>query len=94
MRTCQEIALTHAYTVDETALLVIDPYNDFMSEAASSTTRRERRRRHLASMSTCPASSPPFGGVDTRVHRPTAWRPGDYDGWLHLNHSQEGVRKA
>ena len=44
---------TTTYAADRTALLIVDPYNDFMSEAASSTRLPGRRLKQSASTTTC-----------------------------------------
>jgi len=44
---------TTTYTADRTALLIVDPYNDFMSEGGSSTRRRGRRPKRSAFTTTC-----------------------------------------
>ena len=45
--------ITTTYTADRTALLIVDPYNDFMSERGSSTRRRGRRPKRSVSTTTC-----------------------------------------
>ncbi|WP_028801291.1 isochorismatase family cysteine hydrolase [Streptomyces sp. 142MFCol3.1] len=78
------------YDSSRTALLVVDPYNDFLSEGgklwprakevAESVRLLDHMRQVLAATRTA--------GIRTFFvpHRRTA--PGDYDGWAHLSFSQ------
>jgi len=88
--------VTHAYPIEETALLVIDPYNDFMSEGGKLYDATKETAMASGFYVNLPRVIAAIRKASIRVfivpHR--RWRPGDYDGWLHLNHSQEGVRRA
>lgn len=84
-----------AYPARETALLVIDPYNDFMSEGgklydavretAVAASFNENMRRLMRAIRAASIQ------VIVVPHR--RWRPGDYEGWTHMNSSQAGVQK-
>ena len=41
------------YESDDTALLIVDPYNDFMSKGASTMSVPKKLQMQLASMITC-----------------------------------------
>jgi hypothetical protein len=63
---------TNTYTTDGTALLIVDPYNDFMSQARKFYERTKdtaRDRAHEASI--CPSRLPARGPSVTRT-RPFA----------------------
>ncbi|MDR7098247.1 nicotinamidase-related amidase [Lysobacter niabensis] len=85
-----------AYSASDTALLVIDPYNDFMSEGgklydatratAEAADFDDNMRNILAAIRAASIQ------VFVVPHR--RWRAGDYEGWLHMTSSQSGVRKV
>jgi len=85
-----------AYPALETALLVIDPYNDFMSEGGKLYEATKETAMASGFYDNLPRVIEAIRAASIRVfivpHR--RWRPGDYDGWLQLNHSQEGVRRT
>lgn len=84
-----------SYSVADTALLIIDPYNDFMSEGG----KLHDATRETATASGFYANLPRViaairaASIQVFIVPHRRFRPGDYDGWLHLNHSQAGVRK-
>ena len=86
---------TTTYSATDTALLVIDPYNDFMSEGGKLYDATKETAIASGFYDNLPRVIAAIRTASIRVfivpHR--RWRPGDYDGWAHLNPSQEGVRK-
>ena len=85
-----------AYPASETGLLVIDPYNDFMSEGGKLYEATKETAMASGFYDNLPRVIAAIRSASIRVfivpHR--RWRPGDYDSWLQINHSQEGVRKT
>ena len=81
---------TTTYDPDRTALLIVDPYNDFMSEggklyaATKETAEAVRMYEHLRKL--IPATRAARIQVIIVPHH--RWREGDYRGWKHMNPSQ------
>jgi nicotinamidase-related amidase len=87
---------TNTYAADRTALLIVDPYNDFMSEGG---------KRYEATKETAEAAGfygnmrkliPAIRAARIQVmivphHR---WRESDYKGWKHMNPSQVRANQA
>ncbi len=78
------------YVADRTALLIVDPYNDFMSEggklyaATKETAEAVGMYEHLRTL--IPAiRTAQIQVIIVPHHR---WREGDYRGWKHMNPSQ------
>ncbi|GAB3101587.1 cysteine hydrolase family protein [Lysobacter terrae] len=84
------------YAANETALLVVDPYNDFMSEGGKLYDRTKETASACGFYANLPRVIDSIRAAGIRVfivpHR--RWREGDYEGWSHLNHSQAGVRRT
>lgn len=84
------------YSVNETALLIVDPYNDFMSEGGKLYDRTKDTAAASGFYANLPQVIGSIRAAGIRVfivpHR--RWREGDYEGWLHLNHSQAGVNRT
>jgi nicotinamidase-related amidase len=84
------------YSADDTALLVIDPYNDFMSEGGKLYEATRETAKACGFYAHLPRIIAAVRAASIQVfivpHR--RWRPGDYEGWLQLNHSQAGVRQV
>jgi nicotinamidase-related amidase len=78
------------YVADRTALLIVDPYNDFMSEggklyeATRETAEAVGMYEHLRTL--IPAIRAARIQVIIVPHH--RWRAGDYRGWKHMNPSQ------
>lgn len=85
-----------AYPASETGLLVIDPYNDFMSEGGKLYEATKETAMASGFYDNLPRVIAAIRAASIRVfivpHR--RWREGDYEGWLQINHSQEGVKKT
>jgi hypothetical protein len=70
-------AAAHSYPSDETALLVIDPYNDFLSEGGASCGPRPGRSPKVSGCSTiCAPYSPRHETTESGSSScPTTGRP-------------------
>jgi len=81
---------TTTYAADRTALLIVDPYNDFMSqggklyEATRETAEAVGFYDHMRQL--IPAIRAARIQVIIVPHH--RWREGDYKGWKHVNPSQ------
>ncbi len=88
--------MSDTYASGETALLIIDPYNDFMSEGGKLYDATRDTAATSGFYVNLPAIIDAVRAAGIRVfivpHR--RWRPGDYEGWLQVNHSQAGVRRT
>jgi nicotinamidase-related amidase len=85
-----------AYPAGRTAYLLVDPYNDFLSEGGKAYSRLEPVARqvslleHLRALdSAVRAKSIPVVFVPHR-----RWEPGDYEGWDHPTPNQRLVIKG
>ena len=88
--------MSATYATSDTALLIIDPYNDFMSEGGKLYEATKDTAAASGFYSNLPQVIDAIraAGIQVFIVPHRRWRPSDYDGWSHLNHSQEGVRKA
>ncbi|WP_433285064.1 isochorismatase family cysteine hydrolase [Pseudonocardia sp. CA-142604] len=83
------------YEVSRTALLLVDPYNDFLSEggklweALRSVATQVGLLDNLRAVTAAARAS----GVVTFVVPHRRWEPGDYDDWDHPNPTQQAIRK-
>jgi nicotinamidase-related amidase len=82
--------MTATYAPDRTALLIVDPYNDFMSEGGKYYEATRQIAEAVGFYGNMRHLIPAVRAVEIPVvvvphHR---WRPGDYDGWKHMNPSQ------
>jgi hypothetical protein len=81
---------TTIYAADRSALLIVDPYNDFMSaggklyEATKETAEAVGFYDHMRTL--IPAIRKARLQVIIVPHH--RWREGDYDGWKHMNPTQ------
>jgi nicotinamidase-related amidase len=79
-----------SYLADETALLIVDPYNDFMSEGGKLYGRTKKTAEAVGFYDNMRKLIPGVRAAHIKVfivphHR---WRKGDYKGWKHMNPSQ------
>jgi nicotinamidase-related amidase len=76
---------TRVYEKERTALLFIDPYNDFLSEGGKLWPRVEEVARKVGLLENLRAISSEMRGKGFRVfiapHR--RWQPGDFESWTH-----------
>ena len=78
------------YTKERTALLFVDPYNDFLSDGGKLWPRVESVAREVGLLSNLRKITAAIRQAGIRIfivphHR---WESGDYEGWDHPNPSQ------
>lgn len=78
---------TTTYAADRTALLIIDPYNDFMSEGGKLYERTKETAEAVGFYDNMRKLIPAIRAARIQVmivphHR---WRQSDYKGWKHMN---------
>ena len=81
---------TAAYDPARTGLLLVDPYNDFLSEGGKLWPRVKEVAIQVGLIDNLKAILSAVRAKNMRVfivphHR---WEPGDYESWRHPNHSQ------
>ena len=81
---------TTNYSRDDTALLIVDPYNDFMSKGGKLYERTKETAEAVGFYDNMRKVIPAARAAHIQViivphHR---WRDGDYKGWKHMNPSQ------
>jgi nicotinamidase-related amidase len=81
---------TTNYSANDTALLIVDPYNDFMSEGGKLYERTKETADAVGFYDNMRKLIPAVRAAHIQVfivphHR---WREGDYKGWKHMNPSQ------
>src|SRR5262245_30790529 len=95
-----ETATTHRnekllYEKDATALLFVDPYNDFLSEDGKAWPRIKSVAEanglldNLRRLDRAVRSA----GMQVAIVPHRRWEPGDYDQWAHPNPSQRRIRE-
>lgn len=81
------------YQRASTALLFIDPYNDFLSEGGKAWQRVGPIAEEIGLLDNLRAIVKAVRGADIQVfiapHR--RWEPGDYEDWAHPNPTQIGI---
>jgi nicotinamidase-related amidase len=84
-----------AYAKGATGLLLVDPYNDFLSEGGKLWPMVEnvaREVRLLDNLRTVVAGIRQ-AGIQIFVVPHRRWEPGDYESWRHPNRTQRAVQK-
>jgi nicotinamidase-related amidase len=81
---------TTTYAADRTALLMVDPYNDFMSEGGKLFEATRETAEAVSLYDNLRKLIPAIRAARIQViivphHR---WREGDYEGWKHMNPTQ------
>ncbi len=81
---------TTTYAADRTALLIVDPYNDFMSEGGKFYEATRETAAAVGFYDNMRTLIPAIRAARIQViivphHR---WRAGDYTGWKHMNPTQ------
>jgi nicotinamidase-related amidase len=79
-----------SYSADDTALLIVDPYNDFMSKGGKFYERTKETAEAVGFYDNMRNLIPAVRAAHIQViivphHR---WREGAYKGWKHMNPSQ------
>jgi nicotinamidase-related amidase len=86
---------TPAYSAADSGLLVVDPYNDFMSEGGKLYEATKATATAAGFYANLPRIIAAIRAASIQVfivpHR--RWRPEDYAGWSQLNSSQQGVQR-
>lgn len=84
-----------AYAKDTTALLLVDPYNDFLSEGGKVWPRVKPVAEAVNLVANLKAITTAARGAAIQVavvpHR--RWEPGDYEDWDHPNPTQIAIMK-
>jgi nicotinamidase-related amidase len=84
------------YDAGSTALLLVDPYNDFLSEGGKlwplvkSVAEEVGLLNNLRRMATSIRAT----GIQVMIVPHRRWEPSDYQGWQHPNPSQLAINKA
>ncbi len=83
----------HTYDKTTTALLIIDPYNDFLSEGGKIWSRVKDVAIEVGLLDNLRAVSGAVRGAGIQVfivpHR--RWEPGDYETWHHPSPTQRAI---
>ena len=88
--------MTTGYPSDRTALLIVDPYNDFMSEGGKLYEATKETAEAAGFYDNMRKLIPAIRAARIQVvivphHR---WRESDYKGWKHMNPSQVRANQA
>ncbi|MEV4397231.1 isochorismatase family protein [Nonomuraea sp. NPDC049607] len=79
--------MTESYDPRRTAVLLVDPYNDFISEGGKVWPRLEPVAQAIGPLDNLRAVIAAARAAGVRVvfvpHR--RWEPGDYESWAHPN---------
>ena len=82
-----------AYATPSTALLIVDPYNDFLSEGGKIWPRVEAiaAKVNLIANMKAVRSAARKAGIQTVFVPHRRWQPGDYEGWDYPNPTQVAI---
>jgi len=84
---------TAVYRRESTALLLVDPYNDFLSDGGKVWPRIREVAEEVGLLTNLKAIDKAVRGAGIRVviapHR--RWEPGDYEDWAHPNPTHIGI---
>jgi nicotinamidase-related amidase len=84
------------YPLDRTAYLLVDPYNDFLSEGGRSYPRLQEVAKEVGLLDNLRALDRAVRRVGVQVvivpHR--RWEPGDYEGWDHPSPTQQRIMQG
>ncbi|MGP3961290.1 isochorismatase family cysteine hydrolase [Nonomuraea sp. 3N208] len=84
-----------SYEISRTGVLLVDPYNDFLSEGGKIWPRLQEVAQRVGLLDHLRTVVTAARDVGIRVfivpHR--QWRPGDYDDWSHPNPTQRGIQE-
>src|SRR5262245_22997076 len=83
------------YRRDCTALLLVDPYNDFLSEGGLLWPRLEEVAREVNLLGNLRAirSAATALGLRNFIVPHRQWEEGDYENWRHVNPTQRSIMK-
>jgi nicotinamidase-related amidase len=84
------------YAADHTALLIVDPYNDFMSDGGKAYEQTRQTAEAVGFYANMRRLIPAIRAAHIQVvivphHR---WRDGDFNGWKHMNPTQVRVNQT
>ncbi|MBV8681447.1 MAG: cysteine hydrolase [Caulobacteraceae bacterium] len=83
----------HVYPVDSTALLLVDPYNDFLSEGGKIWPRIKPVAEEvglIANLKTID-NAVRLAGMRVFIAPHRRWEPGDYEDWAHPSPTQRQI---
>ncbi|MFF3559287.1 isochorismatase family cysteine hydrolase [Streptomyces sp. NPDC002574] len=87
--------MPESYDIRRTAVLLVDPFNDFIAEGGKVWPRLEPIAREVGLLDNLRSVVATARGTGVRVmfvpHR--RWEPGDYDTWDHPSPSQRKIQK-
>lgn len=87
------MAMNAIYEKNSTALLLVDPYNDFLSDGGKIWPRVEAVAKEVNLIANLNAIVTAIRGAGARIfyapHR--RWEPGDYENWHYPNPTQEAI---
>jgi len=83
------------YRQDATALLLVDPYNDFLSEGGLLWPRLREVAEELGLLDNLRAilATARAGGIRVFIVPHRQWEKGDYESWQHVNPTQRNIMK-
>ena len=86
---------SHTYDKATTALLFIDPYNDFLSEGGKVWPRVKDVATEVGLLDNLRAISSAVrrAGIQTFIVPHRRWEPGDYECWCHPSPTQRAIMK-
>jgi nicotinamidase-related amidase len=84
---------TVVYEAKRTALLVVDPYNDFLSEGGKIWPRVKEIAEEVGLLDNLRALNKAFrlAGMQVATVPHRRWRKGDYECWCHPNPTQRAI---
>lgn len=87
--------MTETYDSRRTAVLLVDPYNDFISEGGKLWPRLEPVATHVGLLDNLRSvvASAREAGIQVVFVPHRRWEPGDYDTWAHPNPTQRGIQE-
>jgi nicotinamidase-related amidase len=85
-----------AYPRERTALLLVDPYNDFLSEGGKSYPRLKPIADEVGLLDNLRRldSTVRTAGIQVVIVPHRRWEPGDYEDWDHPNPSQQRIMQG
>ncbi|MFF3518054.1 cysteine hydrolase [Streptomyces sp. NPDC002573] len=88
--------MTETYDPSRTAVLLVDPYNDFLSEGGKTSPRVEPVAKEVGLLDDLRSVVDSARETGVRMvfvpHR--RWQPGDYETWGHPNRSQRNIQEG
>ncbi|GGN79965.1 isochorismatase [Streptomyces albiflavescens] len=86
--------MAETYNPRRTAVLLVDPYNDFISEGGKAWPRLEPVAKEVGLLDNLRSvvTSARQGGVRVMFVPHRRWEPGDYETWAYPNPTQQSIR--